>query len=120
MEIRQLKSFRTVAAPLHFNKAAAKLHYSQSNISAQIQALEEELGVRLFDRLGRGVQLTEPGAQLLPYANRILDLVEETRAEVAAGKEPQGSLTIRIPETLGCPGCPPSLRSSTPGFRRFS
>lgn len=101
MEIRQLRSFRTVANLLSFNKAAVKLHYSQSNISAQIQALEEELGVQLFDRLGRRVQLTETGVQLLQYANKIMDLVEETHAEVTGGKEPRGSLSIRIPETFG-------------------
>ena len=101
MEIRQLRSFRTVANLLSFNKAAVNLHYSQSNVSAQIQALEEELGVQLFDRLGRRVQLTETGEQLLQYANKIVDLVEETHAEVAGGREPQGALTIRIPETFG-------------------
>ncbi len=57
MEIRQLRSFQTVANLLSFNQAALKLHYSQSSISAQIQALEEEFGVQLFDRLGRRVQI---------------------------------------------------------------
>jgi DNA-binding transcriptional LysR family regulator len=110
MEIRQLRSFRTVANLLSFNKAAVKLHYSQSNISAQIQALEEELGVQLFDRLGRRVQLTETGVQLLQYANKIMDLVEETHAEVTGGKEPRGSLSIRIPETFGTHRLPPVVK----------
>ncbi len=101
MEIRQLKSFQTVANLLSFNKAADRLNYAQSSISAQIQALEEELAVQLFDRLGRRVQLTEAGAQLLEYANKILDLVAESHSEMAAEKEPLGSLTIRIPETFG-------------------
>jgi DNA-binding transcriptional LysR family regulator len=110
MEIRHLRSFRTVANLLSFNKAAVKLHYSQSNISAQIQALEEELGVQLFDRLGRRVQLTETGVQLLEYANKIVNLVEETHAEVAGGKEPRGSLSIRIPETFGTHRLPPVIK----------
>jgi DNA-binding transcriptional LysR family regulator len=110
MEIRNLRSFRTVANLLSFNKAAVKLHYSQSNISAQIQALEEELGVQLFDRLGRRVQLTETGVQLLEYANKIVNLVEETHAEVAGGKEPRGSLSIRIPETFGTHRLPPVIK----------
>src|SRR5271157_1473927 len=101
MEIRQLRSFRTVANLLSFNKAAGQLHYAQSSISAQIQVLEDELGVQLFDRLGRKVQLTESGLQLLQYANKILDLVNETQSEVAGNKEPLGSLTVRIPETFG-------------------
>ena len=110
MEIRQLRSFQTVANLLSFNKAGVKLHYSQSNISAQIQALEEELGVQLFDRLGRRVQLTESGEQLLQYANKIMDLVDETHSEVTRGKDPQGSLTIRIPETIGVHRLPPVIR----------
>lgn len=61
MEIRHLKTFLTVARLLSFNKAAERLHYAQSSISAQIQALETELGVQLFDRLGRRILLTEAG-----------------------------------------------------------
>ncbi len=101
MEIRQLRSFRTVANLLSFNRAAGQLHYAQSSISAQILSLEDELGVQLFDRLGRKVQLTEMGVQLLQYSNKILDLVDETQSEVAADREPQGALTIRIPESFG-------------------
>jgi DNA-binding transcriptional LysR family regulator len=101
MEIRQLKSFKAVANLLSFNKAAGQLNYAQSSISVQIQTLEEELGVQLFDRLGKRVQLTETGTLLLQYANKILDLVDETHSAVTVDKEPVGSLTIRIPETFG-------------------
>ena len=110
MEIRQLRSFQSVANLLSFNKAAAQLHYAQSSISAQIQALEEELGVQLFDRLGRKVQLTEMGVQLLQYTDKILDLVDETHSEVARDKAPQGALTIRIPETFGVHRLPPVIK----------
>jgi len=102
MEIRQLRSFQSVANLLSFNKAADRLNYAQSSISAQIQALEEELGLQLFDRLGRRVLLTEAGSQLLKYANKILDLVDESHSEMTAAKEPRGSLTIRIPGRTGC------------------
>jgi DNA-binding transcriptional LysR family regulator len=101
MEIRQLKTFRTVAQLLSFKQAAEYLHYAQSSISAQIQALEEELGVQLFDRLGRRILLTEAGVSLLNYAKKILDLADETRTEVSAAKELKGSLTIKVPETFG-------------------
>ena len=110
MEIRQLRSFQSVANLLSFNKAAAQLHYAQSSISAQVQALEEELGVQLFDRLGRKVQLTEMGVQLLQYTDKILDLVDETHSEVARDKAPQGALTIRIPETFGVHRLPPVIK----------
>lgn len=111
MEIRQLKSFRTVANLLSFNKAAGQLNYAQSSISVQIQTLEEELGVQLFDRLGKRVQLTENGTLLLQYANKILDLIDETNSAVTADKEPVGSLTVRIPESFGVHRLPPVIKA---------
>ncbi len=110
MELRQLKSFKTVANLLSFNKAAEQLHYAQSSISAQIQGLEEELGVQLFDRLGKRVQLTETGTLLFQYANKILDLVDETSSALTGDKEPVGSLTVRIPETFGVHRLPAVLK----------
>jgi DNA-binding transcriptional LysR family regulator len=101
MEIRQLKTFQAVATLLNFNRAAQQLHYAQSTVSAQIQALEDDLGVRLFDRLGKRVLLTEAGEKLLPFARKMCDLAEETRGEVGAAPGAQGSLCIRTPESLG-------------------
>jgi DNA-binding transcriptional LysR family regulator len=101
MEIRQLRTFKAVSVLLSFNKAAEHLNYAQSSISAQIQALEEELGVKLFDRLGRSIRLTEAGERLVQYAEKILDLADESRAEITGTKEIRGSLTIRIPESVG-------------------
>lgn len=110
MEIRQLKTFCTVATLLSFSRAAQQLNYAQSSISAQIQSLEEDLGVKLFDRLGKRILLTEAGGHLLRYANKILDLAEESRAAISGDNEPQGSLTIRIPETFGVQYLPPVLK----------
>jgi DNA-binding transcriptional LysR family regulator len=120
MEIRQLRTFQTVARHLSFNKAAGKLNYAQSSISAQIMALEEELGVRLFDRLGRRILLTEAGKSLLQYAEKILDLADQTLTEIVGSKDPKGSLTIRVPETLGVHRLAPviqTFRSTFPGVR---
>lgn len=111
VEIRQLKTFRAVAQMLSFNRAADRLGYAQSSVSAQIQALEEELGVRLFDRLGRRVLLTHAGETLEQYAAKILDLTEETQAQVASPATPRGSLTVRIPESLGVCRLPPVVRA---------
>ncbi|MBL7180634.1 MAG: LysR family transcriptional regulator [Desulfobacterales bacterium] len=111
MEIRQLRTFQTVARLLSFNRAAEHLHYAQSSISAQIQSLEEELGVQLFDRLGRGILLTEAGKRLLQYAEKILDLADQTRSEVAGARELTGSLTIKMPETLGVHRLPPVIKA---------
>ena len=100
MEFRQLKTFRVVAEVLNFTRAAEQLHMAQSSVSAQIKALEEELEVVLFDRIGRRVLLTEAGKKLFDYARRIEGMTEEIRSEVAEGKYLRGRLTIRIPETL--------------------
>jgi len=110
LEIRQLKTFQTVATLLSFTRASRQLHYAQSSVSAQIQTLEEELGVKLFDRLGKRVLLTEAGERLRQYAQKILDLEEETRVEVAGMNAPQGALNIRIPETLGEYRLPPAIK----------
>jgi Bacterial regulatory helix-turn-helix protein, lysR family len=65
MELRQLTIFRAVAKTLNFTKAATSLNYVQSNVTAQIHALEEELGVPLFDRLGgKQVVLTDAGLHM--------------------------------------------------------
>jgi DNA-binding transcriptional LysR family regulator len=120
MEIRQLKSFITVARLLSFNRAAKTMHYAQSSISAQIRALEEDLGVRLFDRLGKKVFLTEAGERLVKFAEKITSLEEETRSELRCEGKPQGALTIRMPESLGVYRFPPVVRdfvSKHPGVR---
>jgi DNA-binding transcriptional LysR family regulator len=100
MEIRHLRTFKKVATLLSFNKAAEELHYAQSSVSAQIQALEAELEVRLFDRLGRGILLTEAGERLLPYAQKMLDLSEEALSDITGARTPEGNLTIRVPESM--------------------
>lgn len=100
MELRQLHTFRTVAKSLSFTRAAETLSYAQSSVSAQIQELEEELNVVLFERLGRKIMLTEGGQRLLQYADKILGLVEEARNAVTVGEEPVGLLTITAPESV--------------------
>lgn len=118
MEIRHLKTFLTVANLLSFNKAAERLNYAQSSVSAQIRALEEELGVQLFDRLGRRILLTGAGEQLIHYAERISDLADETRAEIGGRRDPGGSLTIRVPESLGVHRLPPVISEFSRRFPR--
>lgn len=100
MELRQLTTFRMLAMTLNFTRTAIALNYVQSNVTLQIQALEEELGVRLFDRLGKRVILTDMGERLLRYAERILDLADEMHTVATSDREPLGSLVISAPETL--------------------
>ena len=110
MELRQLRTFSTVAQLLSFNRAAEQLNYAQSSVSAQIQSLEDELGVKLFDRLGRSILLTEAGSRLLPYANKMIDLADETLSDVASTQRPRGKLTIRVPETFAVYRLPKIIR----------
>jgi DNA-binding transcriptional LysR family regulator len=100
MEFRQLRTFRVVADRLSFSRAARQLHMAQSSVSAQIRLLEEELGLRLFDRIGRRVLITDAGRKLYAYARRIEDMTDEIRTEVTGAQNARGALTIRIPETL--------------------
>ncbi|GAB6097774.1 hypothetical protein JCM14469_40280 [Desulfatiferula olefinivorans] len=100
MEFRNLRTFRAVAETLNFTKTASRLFMAQSSVSAQIQSLEDELGVKLFDRIGRRVLLTDAGRKLLDYARRIEGMTEEIVSEISADKNLKGSLTIRIPETV--------------------
>lgn len=100
MELRQLVTFRQLAATLNFTRTATALNYVQSNVTAQIRTLEEELGVRLFDRLGKRVALTEVGERLLRYAEQILDLTDEMHAVASTREDPRGTLTVGAPEPL--------------------
>src|SRR5260370_20757109 len=72
MELYQLRSFTAVAELGHLTRAAEKLHVSQPAMSAQIKALEDELGVALFERVPTGMILTAAGRPLLPQAAKVL------------------------------------------------
>lgn len=101
MELRQLTYFVTVAQKLNFSRAADELRVSQPGISQQIQALETELGVQLFDRLGRRVNLTRAGEALLPHAFQILAQVETARSDVRdLSQLTRGNASLGAPPTV--------------------
>ena len=100
MELRQLEIFRALAQELHFTKAAARVHCVQSNVTTQIRALESELGTPLFDRLSKRVVLTDAGRRFLPYAERILSILDEGRTAVGHNGTPSGPLRIGTPESV--------------------
>jgi len=118
MELRQLKTFRTVATLLSFHRAAEALNYAQSTVSVQIRDLEEELGVKLFDRLGKRIVLTDAGELMFQYAQKMLDIEAETLADVKRRMQPQGSLTIRVPQTIGSAYLPQVLSEFQKRFPR--
>jgi DNA-binding transcriptional LysR family regulator len=109
MEIRQLHTFKAVVDYRSFHKAANAIHYAQSTVSAQIMALEEELGVQLFERLGRSIVLTEVGESMYQYACKMLELADAARAELAEKTHLTGSLTIRVPESFCAYHLPPVI-----------
>ena len=100
MEVRQLQIFRTLAAELNFTRTAELVHTVQSNVTTQIKALEDELGVPLFDRLGRKVALTEAGRRFLPFAQQALAAMEQGQRAIQTGAEPSGPLRIGAPESV--------------------
>jgi DNA-binding transcriptional LysR family regulator len=95
MDMRQLRYFLALAEELSFTRAAQKLHMTQPPLSQQIKLLEDELGVRLFNRGPRGVSITEPGRVFLAHARSLTEgakvAIQET-VEMAAGK----SGTVKI------------------------
>ena len=87
VEFYLLRTFITVARLGHLTRAAEKLHLSQPTVSGQIRALEEELGVRLFERTPRGVKLTRYSEKLLPKAERIVEAALELLVSAKALRE---------------------------------
>ena len=95
MEIRVLRYFLTVVREESITKAAEALHITQPTLSRQLAQMEEEMGVRLFDRGTRKIVLTNEGLLLRRRAEEILELVDKTRREVAAQEEAvEGTVSI--------------------------
>ena len=95
MEIRNLNTFLQVVSIKNFTQAAKILGYSQSNVSAQIQQLEREVGAPLFNRIGRQVTLTQHGEELIPYAQKIVAtalLMENFLKSLWTSGQEQGTL----------------------------
>lgn len=84
MELYQLRSFAAVAELGHLTRAAEKLHISQPAVSAQIKALEDELGVALFERVSSGMVLTTAGRRLLPEALKVVAAAQSLRSRARA------------------------------------
>ncbi|WP_395458225.1 LysR substrate-binding domain-containing protein [Azospirillum melinis] len=121
MTLEQLRIFATVAEMLHFTRAAEVLHLSQPAVSAAIAALEAEHGLRLFDRIGRRVELTAAGDLLHAQARAILAKVEEAGTMLAelSGLS-RGALRLAASQTVGNHWLAPRLlrfAEAYPGIR---
>lgn len=100
MDNRYIHSFIQVAELMSFSKAAQQLGYAQSTITAQIQQLEIELKVRLFDRLGKKIYLSPQGKSFLPIAKEIIKLELDAKHIVLTSQIPKGLLRVGILESL--------------------
>ncbi len=102
MNLSQLKAFLAVAQDRSFSRAAEKLYLTQPAVSKQIQALEEALGMRLFDRVGRSILLTQAGNILHDHAHIAFRTLEEARETINQLRGLQrGHLRISAASTIG-------------------
>ena len=110
MYVKHLESFLAVARLLNFGDAARTLNYSQSTISEQIRGLEEYLGTKLFERIGRKVFLTEQGKKLIPVAEGMVRDGEKLKNLFNDREIISGALNIGAAETLCAFWLPPLLK----------
>ncbi len=110
MESHDLRVFKHVAELQSISRAAEKLGYVQPNVSQRIKNLEDELGVKLFNRNNRGVTLTDQGKVLLDYANQVMLLMEEAKSKINP-KKWRESLIIGASQTISAVKVPQLLSS---------
>ena len=100
MELRNLRTFLYVAELSSFTKAARRLGFSQSTVSFQIRQLEEELQVRLFERIRHTVKLTDGGREVLRYAYQVDKLTQELNRELQAEGMITGHVRLAMADSL--------------------
>ncbi|MBF0674605.1 LysR family transcriptional regulator [Pseudomonas sp.] len=114
MDLAALQAFLAIAETGSFSLAAERLHLTQPAVSKRIAVLELQLDVRLFDRLGREVGLTEAGRALLPRAYQIINVLDDTRRALSnLNGEISGRLTLATSHHIGLHRLPPLLRAFT-------
>ncbi len=102
MDLKYLQTFQAVVQEGGFSKAALSLNYTQSTITFQMGQLEQELGVRLFDKIGRRMVLSQAGEQLVPYAADVLAAVDKMQEFSADLSNCRGDLHVGTAETMLC------------------
>lgn len=121
MDIARVRTFRVVAELLSFRKAAQELHLTQPAVTAQIQALEQSLGIALFSRVGRNISLTRAGETLLRYARRIEVISNQAAAALSVfGAQEEIEIGVGASYTLAVyllPKLLPSLLNAWPKLR---
>ncbi len=101
MEFHQLRYVCAIAETGSFSRAAERCQVAQPSLSQQVLKLEDDLGAKLFDRLGRSVRLTEAGRAFIPHARSILNQMETARATVAdKSADVRGSVAVGVIPTI--------------------
>jgi LysR family transcriptional regulator, hydrogen peroxide-inducible genes activator len=101
MEFHQLRYVCAIADAGNFSRAAERCQIAQPSLSQQVLKLEEDLGAKLFDRLGRSVRLTEAGRAFIPHARAILEQMEAARSSVAdKSADLHGSVAVGVIPTV--------------------
>lgn len=101
MTLDQIRIFLAVAGHGHMTRAARDLNLTQSAVSASIAALEAQHQIRLFDRVGRGIELTEEGRAFVPTARAVLAQADTARLVLDdLAREPRGRLRIHVSQTI--------------------
>jgi LysR family transcriptional regulator, hydrogen peroxide-inducible genes activator len=115
MEIHQLRYVCAIADTGNFSRAAERCQVAQPSLSQQVLKLEDDLGAKLFDRLGRSVRLTEAGRAFLPHARAILEQMDVARASVSGkNADLRGSVAVGVIPTVA----PYLIPSYTAAFAR--
>jgi LysR family transcriptional regulator, hydrogen peroxide-inducible genes activator len=121
MEFHQLKYICAIADTGSFSRAAERCHVAQPSLSQQVLKLEEDLGAKLFDRLGRSVRLTEAGRAFLPYARSILQQMDAARTDVEDKRtDIRGSVAVGVIPTIApylMPQCVAAFSKKYPDAR---
>ncbi|MPQ34124.1 LysR family transcriptional regulator [Clostridium estertheticum] len=100
MDIRHFKTFKSIIEEGNFSNAAMKMGYTQSTVTSQMQQLEQELSIKLFEKIGRNMVLTTLGKELIPYSNELLDTVKKIESIGKYDTNITGELKIAIAESL--------------------
>lgn len=100
MNTKNLVTFKTILEMGSFQKAADKLSYTQSTVTFQIKQLEEELSLKLFEKIGRRMELTQAGKDILPYVDMVLQGMEQIGNYGKSLSEISGTLKLAIPDSI--------------------
>ncbi len=111
MELKYLTTFKTIVEAGSFTAAADKLHYTQSTITFQIDQLEQELSIKLFEKVGRKMVLTSAGKEFIPRVKEVLEAVDKLHYFDKDISDCEGEIHIGVAETYLCYKLPRALKT---------